>query len=373
MKIGFDACRIVEQKTGVGIYAAELLFQFSQLNNPHSITLFHNSLYKMPQPVPADYPVRTSLRHRVLFWNILDLPKMIRKEKIDLFHAPYNFGGPLRKMCPLVISVHDLIPVLFPSHCSRKFRTIAALSYRISIPQADIIIASSEATKRDIVRLYGYENKIRVIPLGVSAHFRVIKDTGLIEQSLKRLHLPCEYILYVGKLEVRKNVTTTLAAYAALMRQAKRPGDIPPLVLIGKPGVGFDQIQRQIAAEKLGSFVHHLNYVAEDDLPLVFNGARLFVFPSFYEGFGLPPLEAMACGVPVICSNTSSLPEVVGDSGVLTRPDDVQSLKNAMQDVLFNHDYASHLSEKGIARAALFSWRHTALKTLSVYEEVFNS
>ncbi|MBF0554266.1 MAG: glycosyltransferase family 4 protein [Nitrospirae bacterium] len=369
MKVGFDACRIVEQKTAVGIYAAELLFQFSRLNTPHTFILFHNSLFKMPEPVPADLPVRTSLRRKVLFWNIIDLPKMIRKEGIDIFHAPYNFGGPIKKICPLIITVHDLIPVMFPEYCSRKFRTIAQISYRLSIPQADRIITISEASKRDIVRLYGCEDKIRVIPQGVSDNFRVIKDTGLIENTLKRLHLPGEYILYVGKLEVRKNIATIIDAYSRLKKGA---WDIPPLVLVGKPGVGFDLIQRKIESAKLGKAVYHLNYVAEEDLPAVYNGALLFVFPSFYEGFGFPPLEAMACGTPVICSNVSSLPEVVGDGGMLIPPNDVESLKNAMNEVLFNRDYASKLAEKGLKRASLFSWRQTAIKTINIYKEVFD-
>ncbi len=360
----------MEQKTAVGIYAAELLFQFSRLNTPHTFILFHNSLFTMPEPVPANYPVHTSLRRKVLFWNIIDLPKMIRKEGIDIFHAPYNFGGPIRKQCPLIITVHDLIPVMFPEYCSRKFRTIARISYRLSIPQADRIITDSEASKRDIVRLYGCEDKIRVIPLGVSEHFKVINDKSLIETTLRRLHLPGEYILYVGKLEVRKNIVALIEAYSRLKKEA---GDIAPLVLVGKPGVGFDHIQRKIESEKLGKTVYHLNYVAEEDLMAVYNGALLFVFPSFYEGFGFPPLEAMACGTPVICSNVSSLPEVVGDSGVLVAPGDVESLKNAMNEVLSDREYAKALAEKGLKRSALFNWRQTALKTLDVYKEVFDA
>ncbi|MBF0459045.1 MAG: glycosyltransferase family 4 protein [Nitrospirae bacterium] len=373
MRVGFDACRIVEQKTAVGIYAAELLHQFSLLNTPHKFILFHNSLTKMPAPVPEDYAVRTSLRHRVFFWNILNLPGMIRKEKIDIFHAPYNFGGPLKKMCPLIITVHDLIPVLFPEYCSRKFRTIARFSYRWSIPQADMIITDSEASKRDIVRRYGFEEKIRVVPLGVSEQFRVIDDTELIEDTLKRLRLPREYILYVGKFEIRKNIPTILQAYSCLRAEAKNAGDIPPLVLVGKPGIGFELVQKEIAAEGLADAVYHLHYVAEGDLPVVYNGALMFVFPSLYEGFGLPPLEAMSCGTPVICSDASSLPEVVGDAGVLIPPMAVEELKNAMNEILSDSVYASSLAEKGLKRAKLFNWRQTAIDTLKVYEEVCGS
>ena len=237
------------------------------------------------------------------------------------------------------------------------------------ISRADTVISISEHTKRDIISTFGIpEGKIRVILLAADERFRLIDDTVATGCVLNRYGITGEYILYTGPMELRKNVPTLVNAFAILKKEKKIPHF---LVLAGNKGGGqYDEVMGIIQKEGLVKSVIFTGFVADDDLPYLYNGASLFAFPSFYEGFGLPPLEAMACGCPVVTSNTSSLPEVVGDAGLMIDPTRPEELAEAMGRVLEDRTLHAELRERGLARAAEFSWRRCAAETMDVYREL---
>jgi glycosyltransferase involved in cell wall biosynthesis len=237
----------------------------------------------------------------------------------------------------------------------------------MSIKKADIIIAVSYSTKRDIINYFEIkEEKIKVVYPGVESRFRPIRN---IKEYRLRNNLPSKMILNVGTLEPRKNVVTLIKAFKKLRKLGFKNYK---LVIAGDKGWLYKPIFDEIKSSGLQKEVLFLGCVKDEDLPILYNCADVFVYPSFYEGFGFPPLEAMACGIPVITSNTSSLPEVVDNAGIMVDPDDVNSLCNAMYNVLKDKELWHQMSKKGLERAKLFSWKETAKKILEIYDEVLS-
>jgi glycosyltransferase involved in cell wall biosynthesis len=231
----------------------------------------------------------------------------------------------------------------------------------------DAIITNSQASKNDIIRHLGIaEDKIHVIYLAGGRDIHPIHRTEMAA-ILARYDVEPGFILMIGSLDKRRNLPRLLEAYSRLRQQ----GEHRPLVVIGRHQHGPDL--RPALLEKFGltGFVHFVGYVAARDLPAFYSAADLFVFPSLYEGFGTPPLEAMACGTPVVCSNTTSLPEVVGDAAILVDPQSVDTIADGMQRVLADPDLRADLRIRGFIRADEFSWERTAQKTLEVYQKVF--
>jgi len=256
--------------------------------------------------------------------------------------------------------------MLFPQNLPPVARFYWACWLPWTLRFADAIIADSEATRRDIVRLTNVDpGHITVTPLGVDKSFRPV-DLDLQRSMCTRYKLPEQYILYVGTFEPRKGIDTLIQAFALLARRFPEHH----LVLAGKKGWYWDSILQMIVSNGLEQRVHITGYVASEDLPSLYSAAHAFAFPSRYEGFGLPILEAMACGTPVICSNSSSLPEVCGDAGIQVPPDAPDQLAAALASVLADANLAQSLREKGLARAIQFTWQKTAEATLRVYTEL---
>ncbi len=237
----------------------------------------------------------------------------------------------------------------------------------MSIKRADIIVADSHSTKRDIINYFGIkEEKIKVVYPGVESRFRPIRN---VEEYRLKNNLPSKMILNVGTLEPRKNVVTLIRAFKKLKELGFKNYK---LVIAGDKGWLYKQIFDEIKSSDLQKEVLFLGIVGDEDLPMLYNCADIFVYPSLYEGFGLPPLEAMACGIPVITSNTSSLPEVIDNAGIMVDPDDVNSLCEAMYNVLKDKELWHNMSNKGLERSKLFSWKGTAKKILEIYDEVLS-
>jgi glycosyltransferase involved in cell wall biosynthesis len=266
-----------------------------------------------------------------------------------------------------VITIHDLTALLFPEHHTANTREMQMQTYRFAQEKADAVIAVSEATKRDILTyLEVPAERVHIVHNGVDPAFRPIEDQEVLNRALAPLGLvPDSYILHVGTIEPRKNLTRLVDAYHAVRRTTPPP--VPKLVLAGVTGWQFQEVFERIESLEIQREIVFLGRVPGDVLPALYNGALLFVYPSLYEGFGLPPLEAMACGVPVVASNTSSLPEVVGDVGVLVDPTDTQELAAALASLLGDAERRSELSSRGLTRASLFSWERAARETLRVY------
>jgi len=269
------------------------------------------------------------------------------------------------KTCQHVVSILDMTVYLTPERHSLLKRAY----FRAMIPQmarrSEKVIAISESTKRDLVSLLGIrEEKICVTHLGVDKRFRPVTDEQELIRVRKKYNLPAKYILYVGLIEPRKNLEALVDAY-----HADSLHDEYALVLAGNLGWGYAPLLKKIANSHLRNRIQMPGYVADADLPALYSSATVVVYPSLYEGFGLPVLEAMACGGAVITSNVSSLPEVAGDAAVLIDPNDAGELTVALQSVLRDRQLRESLSQRARLRAQLFSWERTAAKTLDVYKK----
>ncbi len=286
---------------------------------------------------------------------------------LGLVHDPTGvmplFFAPAKR----IATVHDVIPFIYPETCT----VLDWLVYRFWLPWAvhslDRIITASQQSKTDIVRFLSIEaEKVMVIPDAVNSHFRHM-SVEEIQPALKRAGINFPYILYVGSIEPRKNLSRLLKAYAMLRQWSKSW----KLVIVGARNSWKNTpIASVLDHLELHKDVHFTGYLPEEDLPAIYNGADLFVFPSLYEGFGLPVLEAMACGTPVVTSNRSSLPEVAGEAALLVEPDDENAIAIAIQQILSDRTLAEELVLKGMERAREFSWQRTARETIAVYEEV---
>jgi glycosyltransferase involved in cell wall biosynthesis len=295
-----------------------------------------------------------------ILWEQALQPWAVRRAKVDLLHSP-AFVGPVLSSCPLVVTVHDLSFLFYPQNFRALNRSYLRLFTRLSVRRARRVLAVSESTKRDLVQYYGLSAaKIDVVHNGVDSAFRPL-PADQVAAFRRQAGLPDRFMLFVGTLEPRKNVVHLIEAYARL------PEERPPLVLVGGKGWLYDQIFARVEALNLSGQVHFAGYVLAEDLPLWYNAADLFVYPSLYEGFGLPPLEAMACGTAVITSTASSLPEVVGKAGLMVDPTDTEALATAMEQVLTARDVREQMQAEGLAQAQGFSWQKAAQRTVDSY------
>jgi len=313
---------------------------------------------------------------RVLFrpWSAAAQAVMRRRlmpalDGLDVFHSSdvllWRQPGALN-----VITIYDLTTVLFPEYHTTRNRELQERKLRFAQQEADVVIAISEATKRDVVTHLGIPGeRVHVVYGGVDAAMRPIGDSEVLARALAPMGLdPGGYILHVGTIEPRKNLVRLVEAYSRVRKMMPPP--VPKLALVGAKGWHFEEVFERVEALGLEDHVLFTKRVGRDTLSFVYNGAALFVYPSLYEGFGLPVLEAMACGVPVITSNVSSLPEIVGNAGVLLDPTDAEELATAMTDLLSDGGRRLALREAGLERARHFSWERAARDTLAVYRRV---
>jgi glycosyltransferase involved in cell wall biosynthesis len=295
-----------------------------------------------------------------ILWEQAIQPWSVRRSGVELLHGP-AFVGPLASGCPFVVTVHDLSFLLFPLGFRALNRVYLRTFTRLSARRARRVIAVSESTKRDLVQYYDLAAaQVDVVHNGVDSSFRPLPADQVTAFRAKQ-GLPERFILFVGTLEPRKNVVRLIEAYARLPRTR------PPLMLVGGKGWLYDEVFARIEALNLSSEVRFVGFVPAEDLPWWYNAAHLFVYPSLYEGFGLPPLEAMACGTPVVASKASSLPEVVGQAGLLVDPADVEALAASMEQALYDPDQREKMQRAGLAQAQGFSWQKAARRTVNSY------
>lgn len=352
MRVAFDAASMHGQKTGIGVYTEQLMRALNEYAPQIETILLGDG---------ATVNQRTDKR---ILREQITLPRLARAANADLVHLT-GFAAPLRSRVPVILTVMDLIGVLFSQNFppASRFYWSRYLPFTLRAPRA--IVTLSENTKRDVIRLAKIPaEKITVIPPGIDARFRPIEDKAHLEITRVRLQLPTRFFLFVSTLEPRKGIDTLVNAYAKIV------GDVSEqLVIVGKRGWYFEPLFLQVQKLHLEQRIHFLDYLADEDLPDVYNLATGFVFPSRYEGFGLTPLEAMACGTPVICSNAASLPEVVGEAGILIAPDNVNEFAQAMRELANNPSQQSALREQGLARAKLFSWQRAANQHANLYTQ----
>lgn len=297
-----------------------------------------------------------------ILWEQMIAPGVLRREKVDLLHA-LAFVSPLLSNLPTVITVLDLSFFKFPRAFRLTNRLYLQTMTRVSVRRAAQVIAISESTRQDVIAQLGVPaERVQTVYCGVEPHFTPL-PTAEVEAFREQKGLPRRFVLFLGTIEPRKNIVRLIEAFASL---ADRFREVD-LIIAGAKGWFFEPVFARVQELGLSGRVHFPGYVPEADKVSWYNAAELFCYPSLYEGFGLPPLEAMACGTPVIVSNATSLPEVVGDAGVTVNPQDVAELSEAMACLLAAPSRRAELAERGRARARLFSWAETARRTTQVY------
>jgi glycosyltransferase involved in cell wall biosynthesis len=375
MRIGIDATALPPQPVGAGNYIIQLVRALAAANFDIQLVIFAQkkspALINLPEGTPVEWRIVEDMSPGSrLIWEQTRLPNLVHSTKVDLFHSLHYTRPLLRLPCASVVTFHDMTFFLFPQLHTRARRLFFPTAMRISARQADAIITVSESTRQDAIRLLAIDpGKIFTTQLGVDPSFRTISDLGEKSRVIAKYNLPERFILYLGTIEPRKNLPVLIRAY----RQLVNNGTSHKLVLVGKYGWMYEDVLDLVDELGLEDRVCFAGYVPQDDLPLVYNLASLFVYPTIYEGFGLPALEAMACGVPVITSQIASLPEIVGDAGILIPVNNVEALSEAMSRVLDDSALREKLINDGQLRAKTFSWERTAQLTWQVYMQVMKS
>jgi glycosyltransferase involved in cell wall biosynthesis len=371
MRIGIDVTPLPPNPVGAGNYIIQLVRALASMETEHEFVIFtQKSRHEL-----IDVPVKPNMEWVVLsdkspglrlVWEQTVLPGLVHSTGVELLHS-LHYTRPLVLPCASVVTFHDLTFFLFPELHTRTKRVFFPIAMRLSAHIADALLSVSESTRRDAIRLLHIpEEKIFTTPLGVNEEFQIISDLAILESCRLRYKLPENFILFVGLLEPRKNLPLLIKAYARLLEI----DDAPPLVIVGRQGWGYKEILQQIEVLNLKDKVHFTGYVPAQDMPIVYNLAQVFVYPSIYEGFGLPPVEAMACGTPVITTDVSAMRDHVGDAGILVPSQDQDALVQAMRKILHDPDLRKRLSLRGRQQAANFTWKNTALETLKAYQYV---
>ncbi len=366
MRVGIDARLVFYHQAGIGQYILRLTQALAQLDHENQFILFTSRKDKTPFVEQSNFKCQklwTPSHHR---FEPTALSLELAPFRLAVLHSP-DFIPPARLRAKSVITVHDLAFLLFPDFLTRPS---ARYYSRVDIAarKADHIIAVSESTKRDTIRLLGVPpEKITVIPEAAHPIFTPITNEDALERVRARYKLPRDFILFVGTIEPRKNVSGLIRALRRLRDNYKTDAVV---AIAGHRGWLVEEVDQTLAETNLGNAVRFLGGIPNEELVYLYNAAKLFAFPSRYEGFGLPPLEAMACGTPVVASNVSSLPEVVGDAALLVNPEDVDGLAVAMWRALSDETLRRELRAKGLKRAQTFSWERAARATLNVYRKV---
>ncbi len=376
MRIGYESLLTGPRETGVGIAIRELLSALTDLSPDDEFSVFsHRSAARR-------LPERANVRHvpcpfaawgrpaRIL-WQQTALRRELRRNPIDIYHAPGYVVSPNLPV-PTVVSVYDTIALERPE----LTRPLNAAHYRWAVPRgvraASRVLVPSKHVRQRIMAITGVRaEKVQVVPLGISRHFRPLAEEEICSRLGVLGGLAREpFVLCVGNLERKKNLDTAVQAFASLPASLRNQAK---LVLVGKSGNGARQVTRLIRKADLSAQILFPGYVEIEVLVALYSAARVLLYPSFEEGFGLPPLEAMACGAPVIASSSGALPETVGNAGMSVHSQDVDAWAAALETVLRSAALRQELRERGLIRAARFNWEQSAAAVLEVYHEVLHT
>ncbi len=388
MKIGINAHFFKFPSSGSGQYLKHLLHALADVDRQNEYVLLGSQPFTQngtehPQGLSSTkfpyraYPVPAFARRNEniekVVWEQFTAPAAAKKAGVDIFHVPY-FAPPLLPRTPTVVTIHDVIPMRLPAYrAGAKVEAYMRLVSRAA-HSATLIITVSHHAKQDMMGALNLPaERIRVIYEAAGEEYTPITDKETLAAARARYGIGQRYIFYLGGLDSRKNVPQLVRAFAHLYKQMDDPE--LQLFISGDPNKQtgpFFPDPRPVAAELGITDRIVFRFVEDADKPAIYSGADLFVFPSIYEGFGLDPLEAMSCGAPVVCSNRTSLPEVVGDAAITVDPNDTQALVEAMRRVLTDNELAMDLQVRSLQRAKQFSWQTTATATLAAYEETFN-
>lgn len=373
MRIGIDYTAAARQGAGIGRYTRDIVRALARLDADSRYVLLSAERGAPRRAADLAWPPNFSVRslpltdrHLAILWQRLRLPIPVEVAtgRLDLFHSP-DFVLPPVLRARTALTVHDLSFLRLPECSSPPLLEYLMRSVPPSVARADIILADSESTRRDVVELLGIpEGRVQVVYAGVEERFGRSVEPDAAEAALRRHGVRRPYILALGTLQPRKNYPTLIRAYDRLRREH---GVDHQLVIGGGEGWLYEDIYATIGALGLHDDVKVTGFVEDADLPALYRGADLFAFPSLYEGFGIPVLEAMASGTPVVTSDASSLPEVAGDAALLVSPTDVDGLAHAMWRLIDDRGLVAELVRRGRDRAARFTWEAAARSLLAVY------
>jgi glycosyltransferase involved in cell wall biosynthesis len=365
MRIAIDARLTYYSQAGISQYVQRLVHELPRLDRTIQWSFIQSA--RDDQTLDSERRINawTPCHHRLERWA---LGVELLRHRVDLLHAP-DFIPPAFGAGRMVVTVHDLNFVHFPHFLTPDSLRYYAGQIDWAIRHADHILADSHQTRQDLLSLLGAPpDKVTTVHLAADERFRPLGEPWSV---LARYGLDSGYLLFVGTLEPRKNVPALLQAYRQLVDQRVTA---QPLVLVGRPGWLADEIFAALEALDLGDRVRILEDIYDvESLTQLYNGAAVLAIPSFYEGFGLPALEAMACGVPVVASDRGSLPEIIGDAGLLIDPEEPDALAAALERALTDGALRANLVARGLARAGEFSWTKTARQTLAVYRRVLGA
>jgi len=366
MIVGFDATTLTGRMSGVGYYTARLMESLAngagggQLER---LVVLSNRSVKVPRSAHVQVYARRRFGVRSIWMQLL-LPRILSEVKPDLVHFT-NYLAPLASSIPYVVSFHDMTLSLFPSYHTLKKRLLTSSLIPAVARRARMILTPSESTRHDVVRLLGVDPlRVRVIPYAPAPLFRPATEGRARLAALYGIATP--YFLYVGTLEPRKNLARALRAFARV------GSELPDhrFVLVGERGWRYEDVLREARRPELAERVLFLGYVEEGHLPLLYSHATALVYPSLYEGFGLPVVEAMACGTPVLTSRSSSLAEIAEGAALLVDPEDEAALADGLRALGRDATLRHSLAERGLGRAAAYSWERTGRETVAAYRSV---
>jgi glycosyltransferase involved in cell wall biosynthesis len=384
MRIGINALFLQKPVVGAGQYTYYLLEGLDAYDRRNEYVLLSPRFRKAYQvrfpQLPSDrfrnvevWTKMARLGENVekLWWEQLGLVQAATREKVDLLHCPY-FAAPAIQTCPTVVTIHDVIPLVLPEYKWREASRMYTGLISFTSKRANAIIAVSECSRRDIVSTLGIPaDKIHVIGNAVHPSYHPISDSWLLAAVRERYNIARKYILYFGGFDLRKNVQRIIRSYAALPAPLRAEYQLViagRLHLLGHPL--YPDPRPLVRELDMGDRIIFTGQIREQDKAPLYSGATAFLFPSLYEGFGMPVLEAMACGAPVITSRVSALPEVVGDAGVLIDPYSEPAISEALGEILTSPKKRHELGQRARERSRMFSWRQVAEQTVAVYEKV---
>jgi glycosyltransferase involved in cell wall biosynthesis len=377
MRIGIDYTAAVHQRAGIGRYARNLVRALAELDRADKVTLFVAGGWGDGDglgPWPPNFRLRSvplSDRWLHILWQRLRLPVPVQTVTgpLDLFHSP-DFVLPPVGRTPAILTVHDLSFMRVPQFFVPGFRSYLEGAVARGVRRARHILADSESTRRDLIELLGVESeRVTVIYPGVESRFKPVCDAAVLEKVGQRYRLPERFVLALGTLQPRKNFDGLIRAFGRLLAAKAKDSASRDLhlVVVGSKGWMYQDLYTLVDDLGLAGKVHFPGFVADPDLPALYSLAMLVCLPSWYEGFGLPMLEAMACGTPVLAADNSSLPEVVGEAGVLVDIADNSGLTEALYGLLVDETLRGQCTALGLEQASRFTWEKAAGQLLELY------
>lgn len=373
MKIGIDSrAAKLYRGTGIGTYTYQLINYLNKIDDTNKYLLF------IPKNCTYDISLKSNFCINAIidgkmenFWDEVNIPNTLKNKDIELYHVPQNgIGLPHNKNCNFVITLHDIIPYKMPETVSKNYLKIFHEQIPQILPRCDGIITVSNYSKQDIINAFHFPgDKIYVTHLAAEDIYKPI-DKTLSKNIINEFYsIKGSFILYVGGFSPRKNIVGLIEAFSKLICKYKKN---IKLVIAGRKGPSYSIYKRRVQELHIENKVIFPGFISMEHLPYLYNAAELFVYPSFYEGFGLPPIEAMSCGLPVIASNTTSIPEVVGKGSMLVDPNNIDLLSDLMLQILLNKELRQKLILSSLVRASELTWEKTAKKTLLAYSKILN-